>query len=60
MSREEIENIVCQIMIHDGPDRHTDGSDVITDFIVALLNGDAEAYFWKNDYYSKHNIKTNE
>lgn len=38
MTKEEIEDIVIDIMAEDGPDGHTDGSDVITAFIVELLN----------------------
>jgi hypothetical protein len=37
--REKIEQMVCSIMYHDGPDQHTDGSDVITSLIFALLEG---------------------
>lgn len=37
--KEWIEEQVCDIMYNDGPDRHTDGADVIADFIEALLNG---------------------
>ena len=38
MTKEEIEDIVMDILIEDGPDGHTDGSNVITEFIVELLN----------------------
>lgn len=48
MTREEIEDAVVDIMLGDGPDGHCDGSDIIADFIVALLNGDGE--IWINDY----------
>ncbi len=44
MNRETIENTICDIMFYDGPDRHTDGSDVITDFVEALLNGRGEEW----------------
>lgn len=47
----EIENI----MIEDGPDRHTDGSDVITDFIRALLDGKEDE--WVKEYESKCNLR---
>ena len=39
ISKEKIEEIICNILYHDGPDMHTDGSDVITSFIMALLDG---------------------
>lgn len=39
ISREKIEAMICNIMYEDGPDRHTDGSDVITSLIVAFLDG---------------------
>jgi len=48
MSREEINDIVCEIMRRDGPDGHTDGSDVITDFIMALL--DSSGSLWARNY----------
>ena len=38
MTKEEIEYIVMDILTEDGPDGHTDGSSVITEFIVELLN----------------------
>lgn len=48
MSREDIDTVICKIMIKDGPDRHTDGHDVLTDFVVALLEGRGEE--WAADY----------
>jgi hypothetical protein len=39
MTKKEIEEVIMDILIEDGPDGHTDGSGVITDFIVELLNG---------------------
>ena len=38
MTKEEIGDIVMDILTEDGPDGHTDGSNVITEFIVELLN----------------------
>ena len=58
MTKEEIDNIVCQIMMIDGPDRHVDGHDVITDFIVALQEGNE--YEWKAKYWSKNDISEDE
>lgn len=46
--RQQINDVVEAIMINDGPDRHTDGSDVITDYICALLKGEDER--WKREY----------
>ena len=37
MERNEIDDVVCEIMYHDGPDRHIDGHEILTDFICALL-----------------------
>lgn len=54
MTREEIDDVICNIMVIDGPDRHIDGHDKITDFIVALQQGDE--YEWKSVYYTEHNI----
>jgi hypothetical protein len=50
MTRAEIDSIVCSIMRNDGPDRHTDGHDVLTDFIVAAIEGRGEA--WRSAYQS--------
>ncbi len=51
MTKEEIEDIVMYIMIEDGPDAHTDGSDVITNFILELVNGKGKewALKYRND-----------
>ena len=51
MTKEEIEDIVMDIMIEDGPDAHTDGSDVITNFILELVNGKGKewALKYRND-----------
>jgi hypothetical protein len=55
MERDEIDDVICQIMIIDGPDRHVDGHDVITDFIVALQEG--REYEWKQKYWADKNIE---
>ena len=47
-----IDNVICEIMHHDGPDRHVDGHEVITDFIMALLNGQGEE--WEEKYAQGH------
>lgn len=47
--KENIENIVSDIMINDGPDGHCDGSGVITNYIESLLNGTSEQ--WLNEYF---------
>ena len=39
MTTEEIDDLVADIMIEDGPDGHCDGHEIITAFIVELLNG---------------------
>ncbi len=49
MKPEEIENIISDIMINDGPDGHCDGSEVITSFIMSLLNGDGDE--WIKEYF---------
>jgi hypothetical protein len=41
--KETIDEHIQAIMYHDGPDQHCDGSDIITDYVHAILNGkDAE------------------
>lgn len=37
ITKQQIQQCVENIMIIDGPNGHTDGSDVITDFIISLL-----------------------
>lgn len=44
MEREQIDNIICTIMMNDGPDGHVDGHEIITEFILALLNGTGEEW----------------
>lgn len=58
MTREEIDNVICQIMIKDGPDGHIDGHGIITDFIVALQEGNQ--YEWKLKYWTEKNIRDDE
>lgn len=48
MEKEEIDDIVCQIMINDGPDRHIDGHELITGFILAVQQGRGAE--WAIDY----------
>ena len=38
MRKDEIDDIICDILQKDGPDGHIDGHEVITSFIIALLN----------------------
>lgn len=54
MERDEIDGVIRTIMYYDGPDRHVDGHDKITDFIMALLEGDG--YQWVSKYFNDRNI----
>jgi len=45
MTREEINNVIFEIMLADGPDGHCDGHEIITDFIVALQEGRGKEWF---------------
>jgi len=47
MTREEIESAIIDIMMFDGPDGHTDGSNIITDFIIELLAKKGEEWILK-------------
>ena len=51
MSQEEIDDVVCEILHHDGPDGHVDGHETITSFIVALKSGNERG--WLNDYMKR-------
>ncbi len=46
MTEDEIDDVVCDILKNDGPDGHVDGHEVLTDFIVALLDGRGEVWRW--------------
>ena len=52
MGREEIFEAILDIMCIDGPDGHTDGSEVITDFIMSIEKGDSKE--WINEYRIKN------
>jgi len=52
VTREQIDDVVCEIMLRDGPDRHIDGHAMITEFIVALLAGNGEE--WARKYVAMH------
>ncbi len=54
MNTEEIDDLVVDIMIEDGPDGHCDGHEIITDFIVALLAGKGKE--WKENYHLKKGL----
>lgn len=45
MDRDAIDEIVCEIMKRDGPDRHVDGHEYLTDFIIALMEGRGQRWF---------------
>ena len=51
MTREEIDNVVCEIMYRDGPDGHVDGHNILTDFIIACVFGYGET--WARTYAAK-------
>lgn len=55
MTRKEIDDVVCAIMRKDGQDRHVDRHDVITSFIVSLINGEEQK--WIENYNSGEKIK---
>jgi len=51
---DEIEDVISDIMIYDGPDGHCDGSSIITKYVCSLLDGTDKD--WKENYYiSKKN-----
>ncbi len=55
MDREIIDNVVCEIMYQDGPDRHVDGHDKITDFIVAMTEGRGDE--WARSYAKQNALR---
>ena len=54
MDEEEIEDVVSDIMIKDGPDGHSDGSQIIANFITSLLSGSGED--WAKNYRNRKGI----
>lgn len=48
MEKKEINYAIMDILIEDGPDGHCDGSKVITDFVVSLIEGKGEE--WIKNY----------
>lgn len=54
MLKEDLKNAVMDIMSIDGPDGHTDGSDVITEFIMSVQEGRPEE--WIVEYRNKNKI----
>ena len=52
LAYEEVESAVCEIMRHDGPDGHTDGSEVLAEYIMAVLRGDGRD--WITRYQQQH------
>lgn len=47
--KQRIENVIMDIMVNDGPDRHTDGSDILADFIESILDGTEDD--WQAKYF---------
>ena len=47
MTGKNIQAIIEHIMIKDGPDGHTDGSEIITSFVSALLKGKGDEWYKK-------------
>lgn len=55
MDKDEIDSVIVNIMIEDGPDGHCDGHGIITDFIIAVKEG--KEYEWKENYQKDKNIE---
>jgi len=47
MKKDKLEEIIEGIMFTDGPDGHLDGSDVIVDFILSLIDGNGDKWWRK-------------
>lgn len=48
MTKEDIDEVVIDIMINFGPDGHCDGHEIITEFIIAITEGRAQE--WVDNY----------
>ena len=56
LTRKIIDDIVCEILYQDGPDKHIDGHEIITDFIMSLVSEHCEsekAEKWVSNYIGK-------
>ena len=47
--KKKIENVIGDIMICDGPDGHSDGNDIIADYVEAIINGKRDE--WETKYF---------
>lgn len=47
LRKEQIEKVVIEIMSRDSPDGHVDGYEVLTDYILALLDGKGDEWVEK-------------
>jgi len=54
---EQIEQVVTNILILDGPDGHADGAEIITRFIIAVSKNETEK--WIREYESTFELKQN-
>ena len=54
MTTEEIDDLIADIMIEDGPDGHCDGHEIITAFIAELLKGKGKD--WADEYRKRKGI----
>lgn len=48
MTIKEIDDLIIEILVNDGPDGHIDGHEIITAFIVELLKDNGKD--WSNKY----------
>lgn len=48
MTIKEIDDLIIEILVNDGPDGHIDGHEIITAFVVELLKGNGKD--WSNKY----------
>lgn len=54
----KIKQTIENIMIVDGPDGHTDGSEIIYDFIIAIKNNKTDE--WIREYEKTFDKKQNQ
>jgi len=54
---DRVEEIICEILHHDGPDKHIDGHEELTSFVMSVITGDHEVWLSKymgNKPYCRH------
>lgn len=50
ITKSDVERVIAEILIVDGPDGHIDGANVIAEYVMALLNDGDGGARWLSAY----------